>query len=125
MELSPHLLFHVDDRGSVLQEQRPERDLDGKILLWNEGARRMYGYEAEEVVGQTKLRGSRGSDLTNSMASRNGSQALADGIRLGFSTSSPVDSTPNPVVTSLALAGFEVAFPFEESFSRLRLGLMA
>src|SRR5574337_1218247 len=28
------------------------KDLQGKILLWNEGARRMYGYEAEEVVGQ-------------------------------------------------------------------------
>src|SRR5690242_13151719 len=28
------------------------KDLDGKILLWNEGARRMYGYEAEEVVGR-------------------------------------------------------------------------
>jgi diguanylate cyclase (GGDEF)-like protein/PAS domain S-box-containing protein len=25
--------------------------LDGTILLWNEGARRLYGYEAEEVVG--------------------------------------------------------------------------
>ena len=25
-------------------------DLDGKILLWNEGARRNYGYEAAEVV---------------------------------------------------------------------------
>jgi hypothetical protein len=60
----------------------------------------------------------------NSMASRNGSQALADGIRLGFSTSRPVDSTPNPVVT--ALAGFEVAFafPFEERFSGLGLGLI-
>src|SRR5580692_5419535 len=59
------------------------------------------------------------------MASRNGSQALADGIRLGFSTFRPVDSTPNPVVTSLALAGFEVAvvFPFEERFSGLGLGL--
>jgi hypothetical protein len=57
------------------------------------------------------------------MASRNGSQALADGIRLGFSTFRPVDSTPNPVVTSLALAGFEVAFvfPFEERFSGLGL----
>src|SRR6266478_6295307 len=57
------------------------------------------------------------------MASRNGSQALADRIRLGFSTSRPVDSTPNPVVT--ALAGFEVAFafPFEERFSGLGLGL--
>jgi hypothetical protein len=40
------------------------------------------------------------------MASRNGSQALADRIRLGFSTSRPVNSTPNPVVTALALAGF-------------------
>lgn len=28
------------------------KDLDGKILLWNEGARRMYGYETEEVVGK-------------------------------------------------------------------------
>src|SRR5258708_17429141 len=25
---------------------------DGTILLWNEGARRQYGYEAEEVVGK-------------------------------------------------------------------------
>ena len=25
------------------------KDLDGKILLWNEGARRIYGYEAAEV----------------------------------------------------------------------------
>src|SRR5580700_10970016 len=57
------------------------------------------------------------------MASRNGSQALADRICLGFSTSRPVDSTPNPVVTALALAGFEVAFafPFEERFSGLGL----
>ncbi|MBI3490554.1 MAG: PAS domain S-box protein, partial [Acidobacteria bacterium] len=28
------------------------KDLDGKILLWNEGARRLYGYEPEEVVNQ-------------------------------------------------------------------------
>ncbi len=27
-------------------------DLDGNILLWNEGARRLYGYETEEVVGK-------------------------------------------------------------------------
>jgi PAS domain S-box-containing protein len=27
-------------------------DLNGKILLWNEGARRIYGYEAEEIVGK-------------------------------------------------------------------------
>src|SRR5260370_14591999 len=28
------------------------KDLDGRILLWNEGARRIYGYEAAEVVGK-------------------------------------------------------------------------
>ena len=28
------------------------KDLDGTILLWNEGARRLYGYSAEEVVGK-------------------------------------------------------------------------
>ena len=28
------------------------KDLEGRILLWNEGARRMYGYEADEVVGR-------------------------------------------------------------------------
>jgi hypothetical protein len=55
------------------------------------------------------------------MASRNGSQALADGIRLGFSASRPVDSPPTAVGTSSALAGFEVAFPFEERFSGLGL----
>src|SRR5580693_10601713 len=41
--------------------------------------------------------------------------------RLGFSTSKPVDSTPNPVVTTLALAGF--AFSLLERFSGLGLGL--
>jgi PAS domain S-box-containing protein len=28
------------------------KDLEGKILLWNEGARRMYGYKLEEVIGK-------------------------------------------------------------------------
>jgi len=28
------------------------KDLDGQILLWNEGARRLYGYTPEEVVGK-------------------------------------------------------------------------
>ncbi|MDX6557817.1 MAG: hypothetical protein QOF72_866 [Blastocatellia bacterium] len=28
------------------------KGLDGTILLWNEGARRLYGYEPEEVVGR-------------------------------------------------------------------------
>jgi PAS domain-containing protein len=28
------------------------RDLEGNILLWNEGARRLHGYEPEEMVGK-------------------------------------------------------------------------
>src|ERR1044072_6662032 len=28
------------------------KDLDGEILMWNEGARRIYGYNPEEVVGK-------------------------------------------------------------------------
>ncbi len=28
------------------------KDLEGNILLWNEGARRLYGYKSEEVVGK-------------------------------------------------------------------------
>ena len=28
------------------------KDLQGKIVLWNEGARRLYGYEPDEVVGK-------------------------------------------------------------------------
>src|SRR2546422_7681240 len=28
------------------------KDLDGKVLLWNEGARRLYGYEPGEVINR-------------------------------------------------------------------------
>jgi PAS domain S-box-containing protein len=42
--------------GSVLKSSTENSivgtDLDGKIVLWNEGARRIYGYESEEVVGR-------------------------------------------------------------------------
>lgn len=31
------------------------KDLGGNILLWNEGARRLYGYDPEEVVGKAHL----------------------------------------------------------------------
>src|SRR5476651_45368 len=46
----------LDFIGNVLESSTEYsvivKDLDGKILLWNEGARRMYGYEPEEVVGK-------------------------------------------------------------------------
>src|SRR5947208_2703667 len=31
-------------------------DLEGNILTWNEGARRNYGYAAEEMVGKQNVR---------------------------------------------------------------------
>jgi PAS domain S-box-containing protein len=46
----------VDFIGSILESSTEYsiigKDLDGKILLWNEGARRLYGYEPQEVIGQ-------------------------------------------------------------------------
>src|SRR5579859_4100444 len=46
----------LDFIGNILESSTEYsiigKDLDGRILLWNEGARRMYGYEAEEVVGK-------------------------------------------------------------------------
>ncbi len=29
------------------------KDLTGRVLLWNEGARRVYGYEPEEIIGHS------------------------------------------------------------------------
>src|SRR5437667_1575879 len=46
----------LDFIGNILESSTEYsvigKDLDGKILLWNEGARRIYGYEPEEVVGR-------------------------------------------------------------------------
>ena len=43
--------------GSSTEYSIIGKDLAGKILLWNAGARRLYGYEPEEVVGKAKDRG--------------------------------------------------------------------
>ncbi|MBV8608412.1 MAG: PAS domain S-box protein, partial [Singulisphaera sp.] len=46
----------LDLIGNMLQSSTEYsiigKDLEGKILLWNEGARRLYGYEPEEIVGK-------------------------------------------------------------------------
>src|SRR5690242_12325886 len=46
----------LDFIGNVLESSTEYsvigKDLNGKILLWNEGARRLYGYEPSEVVGK-------------------------------------------------------------------------
>ena len=46
----------LDFIGNILESSTEYsiigKDLNGKILLWNEGARRLYGYEPEEVIGK-------------------------------------------------------------------------
>src|SRR2546425_1573141 len=46
----------VDFIANILESSTEDsiigKDLEGKILLWNEGARRLYGYEPSEVVGK-------------------------------------------------------------------------
>ncbi len=37
--------------GSSTEYSIIGKDLDGTIVLWNEGARRLYGYAPEDVVG--------------------------------------------------------------------------
>ena len=50
----------VDFIGSILESSTEYsiigKDLNGTILLWNEGARRLYGYEPEEVIGKANSR---------------------------------------------------------------------
>ncbi len=47
----------VDFLGNILESSTEYsiigKDLDGIILLWNEGARRVYGYEPEQIIGQS------------------------------------------------------------------------
>src|SRR5580704_18812367 len=45
------LAFIVEILQSSTEYSLIGKGLDGTILLWNEGARRLYGYEAEEVLG--------------------------------------------------------------------------
>src|ERR1700730_2689466 len=51
---SPHdaLEFIVNVLQSSTDYSIIGKGLDGEVLLWNEGARRLYGYDAEEVLGR-------------------------------------------------------------------------
>src|SRR2546422_2882617 len=52
VDMSEHSAFLQNILESSTEYSIIGKDLDGKILLWNEGARRLYGYEPEEVVGK-------------------------------------------------------------------------
>jgi PAS domain S-box-containing protein len=46
LELLVNVLQSSTDHAIIAE------DLDGTVLLWNEGARRLYGYEAGELLGK-------------------------------------------------------------------------
>ncbi|MGZ8868369.1 MAG: PAS domain S-box protein, partial [Thermoanaerobaculia bacterium] len=50
----------VEFIGSILESSTDHsiigEDLEGNILLWNEGAARLYGYQPEDVVGTANSR---------------------------------------------------------------------
>jgi two-component system, cell cycle sensor histidine kinase and response regulator CckA len=48
------LSFIVEILQSFTEYSIIGKDLNGRILLWNEGARRLYGYEPEEVIGRAR-----------------------------------------------------------------------
>jgi PAS domain S-box-containing protein len=56
---------------------------DGTIVFWNEGARRNYGYAAEEIVGQSwdilYAPGDRGSDAAYGLVESAKSRGIAEG----------------------------------------------
>lgn len=59
-------------------------DCDGDIVLWNEGAHRLYGYEADEVLGRHKTILHTAEDADAGMPKRMMQGALADGKWVGF-----------------------------------------
>ena len=52
---------------------------DGSILLWNEGARRLYGYAPEEALGQSTLMLHTPEDISAGLPEQMAAGALADG----------------------------------------------
>ena len=56
------------------------KDLNGSILAWNEGARRTYGYSAEEMVGKSNARV---LHTPEDIDSGRAQQALATALRTG------------------------------------------
>lgn len=58
--------------------------LDGLIQLWNEGARRLYGYEPEEVIGKMNADAlHRPEDLLEKIPAQSRQVALAEGKWVG------------------------------------------
>jgi PAS domain S-box-containing protein len=73
----------VEFLGSILEASTEysmiATDLGGMILLWNEGARRLYGYTASEMLGQSLARLRSEVDKRGGLTEQMMARALADG----------------------------------------------
>ncbi|MGB0095495.1 MAG: PAS domain-containing protein [Solirubrobacteraceae bacterium] len=55
-------------------------DSGGRIILWNEGARRLYGYERAEIVGESHTVLHTEADVRAGLPRRMLEQVLRDGL---------------------------------------------
>jgi PAS domain S-box-containing protein len=60
----------------VIEHSIVAKDLDGKILAWNEGARLIYGYQREEIIGKSAFLLHHPDDVKTGRA-----QAILDEVR--------------------------------------------
>lgn len=68
-------------------------DCDGEIVLWNEGARRLYGYDADDVLGRHTAMLHPAADADAGLPQRMLHDALADGRWVGFTERVRKDGT--------------------------------
>ncbi len=59
-------------------------DAGGRILLWNEGARRIYGYERPEIVGEPHALLHTAEDVSAGLPRKMAVQVLRDGVWAGI-----------------------------------------
>lgn len=73
----------ADFLGGVIQSSTEysiiAKDLDGNIVLWNEGARRLYGYRANEIIGRSADILHAPEDINLGLPQRIRHEALRDG----------------------------------------------
>src|ERR1700677_4788226 len=90
----------VDFAASLLEASTEysiiAKDIEGKILLFNAGARRLYGYESSEVVGKPADVLHDPADVEAGLPAAMRSSALADGKWEGTVTSRRRDGSMFP-----------------------------
>jgi PAS domain S-box-containing protein len=76
MTVSEQLAFLKTILESSTEYSIVGKDLSGTILAWNEGARRIYGYESEDVIGKSAFILHHPDDVASGRA-----QAILDEVR--------------------------------------------